>query len=136
MFCHRAVHMQAFDSGSAAPPSSQQPRLLGGASPTSRNPARRAVAAARCANCGCESTCLWRRDRTDVRRMLCNACGIYKANNGTDRPTNGIFCLLRNGVERVVRRDVRPTLVSAVTVLLRLQQRVHSMLRLDAYPAS
>lgn len=59
-----------------------------------------------CANCGCDSTCLWRRDKEDPSRTLCNACGIYKTNNGIDRPTNGLFPFWKNGKERVVRRSV------------------------------
>ncbi|KAF6253807.1 hypothetical protein COO60DRAFT_386377 [Scenedesmus sp. NREL 46B-D3] len=31
------------------------------------------------------------RDKEDPSRTLCNACGIYKTNNGIDRPTNGMF---------------------------------------------
>lgn len=42
-----------------------------------------------CANCGTEETCLWRRDKTDASRVLCNACGIYKATNGVDRSLAG-----------------------------------------------
>ena len=60
----------------------------------------------RCANCGSEHTCLWRRDKEDPTRTLCNACGIYKTNNGIDRPTNGLFPSWKNGKERVVRRNV------------------------------
>lgn len=60
----------------------------------------------RCANCGSEHTCLWRRDKGDPTRTLCNACGIYKTNNGIDRPTNGLFPSWKNGKERVVRRNV------------------------------
>lgn len=60
----------------------------------------------RCANCGSDSTCLWRRDKEDPSRTLCNACGIYKTNNAIDRPTNGLFPFWKNGKERVVRRNV------------------------------
>jgi hypothetical protein len=63
----------------------------------------------RCANCNCDSTCLWRRDKEDPNRTLCNACGIYKTNNGFDRPTNGLFPFWKNGKERVVRRSVSDT---------------------------
>jgi hypothetical protein len=64
----------------------------------------------RCANCDCDSTCLWRRDKEDPSRTLCNACGIYKTNNGIDRPTNGMFPFWKNGKERVVRRSVSGTI--------------------------
>ena len=38
-----------------------------------------------CANCGIESTPLWRKDRP-TGLVMCNACGIYYKNHGRHRP--------------------------------------------------
>lgn len=59
-----------------------------------------------CANCGTDSTSLWRRDKASDK-PLCNACGIYLQNNGRARPTNGLFTSVgKTGKTRIVHRTV------------------------------
>lgn len=82
------------------------------AAPASRsrsNSKRRDGQPSRCANCSCEATCLWRRDKLEPNRILCNACGIYKATNGIDRPLTGRFLARRNGKTLTVQRTVGAT---------------------------
>lgn len=39
-----------------------------------------------CANCKAVTSSYWRRDPLDSSRTLCNACGLFKAKHGTERP--------------------------------------------------
>jgi hypothetical protein len=84
----------AYHPFSPASPAAARPRCRS-------NCKRRDGQPACCANCGCESTCLWRRDRFNATRILCNACGIYKATNFVDRPLSGKFPARRHGKRTV-----------------------------------
>lgn len=99
----------------AGAPGSPRPK------PTALAPKRRGDRwqAAGCANCGCESTCLWRRDKFEPMRTLCNACGIYKATNGVDRLLSGRFPARRHGRLLLVKRTVRPR--TGLLLLLRVR---------------
>jgi hypothetical protein len=45
-----------------------------------------------CANCGTNTTPLWRKDR-ESGLMMCNACGIYLKTHGVHRPLGA--CIMR-----------------------------------------
>lgn len=72
-----------------------------------------------CSNCGTEQTSTWRKDRADLGRMLCNACGCYKNNHGVDRPLDGVFpCRSSSGTQTSRRHVSIPTRFSCWFIML------------------
>lgn len=72
--------------------------------PPKKRPRRRPadMPARQCANCQNTDSKNWRYDPVNVKRVLCNACGLYKVKYGNDRP----LVLARYALQRNQERQV------------------------------
>ncbi|KXS18209.1 hypothetical protein M427DRAFT_224135 [Gonapodya prolifera JEL478] len=62
-----------------------------------------------CNNCGTRSSPLWRRTPDDAKLPLCNACGLYLKQYGSNRPTSVIKAIVHcaiSGEPVSMNRDV------------------------------